>query len=123
MQVLHALFAAPFGRELVFKGGTSLAKAYAAVRRFSEDVDITRDIRAMARQRFRHGRLIRGHFRQRSSRRYSASAASIRAIDSRMEGACSGSSHSRSTKNPGTTRDSILAAPTAYSTSSSPSRR
>ena len=48
VQVLHALYAAPFGRELVFKGGTSLAKAYAAVRRFSEDVDITRDIRAMA---------------------------------------------------------------------------
>ena len=48
MHVLHALFSAPFGRELVFKGGTSLAKAYGAVRRFSEDVDITRDIRALA---------------------------------------------------------------------------
>ena len=48
VQVLDALFRASFGRELVFKGGTSLAKAYAAVRRFSEDVDITRDIRAIA---------------------------------------------------------------------------
>ena len=46
--VLHALFGAPFARELVFKGGTSLAKAYGAIRRFSEDVDITRDIRALA---------------------------------------------------------------------------
>ena len=48
VEVLDALFSASFGRELVFKGGTSLAKAYAAVRRFSEDVDITRDIRAIA---------------------------------------------------------------------------
>ena len=48
VQVLHAVFSAPFGRDLVFKGGTSLAKAYGAVRRFSEDVDITRDIRAVA---------------------------------------------------------------------------
>ena len=46
--VLHALFGAPFARELVFKGGTSLAKGYGAIRRFSEDVDITRDIRALA---------------------------------------------------------------------------
>jgi hypothetical protein len=48
VEVLDALFSASFGRELVFKGGTSLAKAYAVVRRFSEDVDITRDIRAIA---------------------------------------------------------------------------
>lgn len=48
VEVLDALFSASFGQELVFKGGTSLAKAYAAVRRFSEDVDITRDIRAIA---------------------------------------------------------------------------
>ena len=48
VEVLDALFSASFGPELVFKGGTSLAKAYAAVRRFSEDVDITRDIRAIA---------------------------------------------------------------------------
>ena len=48
VEVLDALFSASFARELVFKGGTSLAKAYAAVRRFSENVDITRDIRAIA---------------------------------------------------------------------------
>ena len=35
---LHALFEAPFGKDLAFKGGTSLSKAYGAIRRFSEDV-------------------------------------------------------------------------------------
>lgn len=30
-----------FGNHIVFKGGTSLSKAYAAIDRFSEDVDIT----------------------------------------------------------------------------------
>ena len=34
--------------DLTFKGGTSLAKAYHAIRRFSEDLDITYDIRAIA---------------------------------------------------------------------------
>ena len=45
---LHALYDAPFGGALVFKGGTSLSKAYGAIQRFSEDVDITYDIRAFA---------------------------------------------------------------------------
>ena len=45
---LRILFDAPFGNNLVFKGGTSLSKAYRAIRRFSEDVDITYDIRAFA---------------------------------------------------------------------------
>ena len=45
---LHALFDAPFGNDLAFKGGTSLSKAYRAIRRFSEDIDITYDIRAFA---------------------------------------------------------------------------
>ena len=45
---LHALFEAPFGKDLAFKGGTSLSKAYRAIQRFSEDVDITYDIRAFA---------------------------------------------------------------------------
>ena len=35
-------------QDLVFKGGTSLSKAYQAIRRFSEDIDITYDIRALA---------------------------------------------------------------------------
>ncbi len=38
----------PFGNDLTFKGGTSLSKAYNAIRRFSEDLDITYDIRAIA---------------------------------------------------------------------------
>ena len=36
------------GDHLVFKGGTSLSKAYNAIRRFSEDVDLTYDIRELA---------------------------------------------------------------------------
>ena len=45
---LHALAEAPFGQALTFKGGTSLSKAYGAIRRFSEDLDITYDIRTIA---------------------------------------------------------------------------
>lgn len=45
---LSALFDAPFARHLVFKGGTSLSKGYQAIERFSEDVDVTYDIRAIA---------------------------------------------------------------------------
>ena len=42
---LAVMFSAPFGEHLVFKGGTSLSKAFKAIRRFSEDVDLTYDIR------------------------------------------------------------------------------
>ena len=45
---LRALAQSPFGGELTFKGGTSLSKAYHAIRRFSEDLDVTYDIRAIA---------------------------------------------------------------------------
>ncbi len=45
---LDVLFDAPFAGHLTFKGGTSLSKAWHAIRRFSEDVDITYDIRAFA---------------------------------------------------------------------------
>ena len=45
---LSVLFEAPFGRHLVFKGGTSLSKVWRAIRRFSEDIDITYDIRGFA---------------------------------------------------------------------------
>ena len=47
---LAALFESSFGSHLVFKGGTALSKAYKVIRRFSEDVDITYDIRALAPQ-------------------------------------------------------------------------
>lgn len=42
---LSTLYAAPLGEHLVFKGGTSLSKAYQVIHRFSEDVDLTYDIR------------------------------------------------------------------------------
>jgi hypothetical protein len=45
---LSVIFESEFGPHLVFKGGTSLSKAYGAVRRFSEDIDLTYDIRAIA---------------------------------------------------------------------------
>ncbi len=45
---LSALFQSSLGEHLVFKGGTSLSKAYNAIGRFSEDVDLTYDIRALA---------------------------------------------------------------------------
>lgn len=45
---LEALFDSPIGNLLTFKGGTSLSKVFRVIDRFSEDVDITVDIRAFA---------------------------------------------------------------------------
>jgi hypothetical protein len=45
---LATLFASPFAEHLVFKGGTSLSKGYGVIQRFSEDIDLTYDIRALA---------------------------------------------------------------------------
>jgi len=45
---LWHLFTGPYADHLVFKGGTSLSKAYGVIQRFSEDVDWTYDIRAIA---------------------------------------------------------------------------
>src|ERR1700730_5893163 len=45
---LQHLFSRPYAEHLVFKGGTSLSKAYGVIHRFSEDVDLTYDIRAIA---------------------------------------------------------------------------
>lgn len=42
---LESLFAGPDCDHLVFKGGTSLSKVYRVIDRFSEDVDVTYDIR------------------------------------------------------------------------------
>jgi len=44
---LALMFGSDFGAHLVFKGGTSLSKAYKAIRRFSEDVDLTYDVRQL----------------------------------------------------------------------------
>jgi hypothetical protein len=43
--VLSVLFQSEFGSSITFKGGTSLSKAYGVIDRFSEDVDLTYDIR------------------------------------------------------------------------------
>ena len=48
VQVLATMFKSPFSDSLTFKGGTSLSKVYQAISRFSEDIDITYDIRALA---------------------------------------------------------------------------
>ena len=46
--LLDLLFRSPFGNHLVFKGGSSLSKGYQVIKRFSEDVDLTYDIRVLA---------------------------------------------------------------------------
>lgn len=46
--LLDVLFQSPFGEHLVFKGGSSLSKGYQIINRFSEDVDLTYDIRTLA---------------------------------------------------------------------------
>lgn len=45
---LQTVFGSELGPYLVFKGGTSLSKAYGIIHRFSEDVDLTYDIRTIA---------------------------------------------------------------------------
>lgn len=45
---LKQLYQSPFAEHLTFKGGTSLSKAYNAIQRFSEDIDVTYDIRVIA---------------------------------------------------------------------------
>ncbi|MBB3196721.1 nucleotidyl transferase AbiEii/AbiGii toxin family protein [Roseateles terrae] len=44
---LNAVFQTPIGQCLTFKGGTSLSKAYRLIDRFSEDLDLTYDIRQL----------------------------------------------------------------------------
>lgn len=44
---LGALFDSPLAADLTFKGGTSLSKAYKVIDRFSEDIDLTCDIRKL----------------------------------------------------------------------------
>lgn len=46
--LLDSLYQAPFGEHLIFKGGSSLSKGYQIINRFSEDVDLTYDIRVLA---------------------------------------------------------------------------
>ena len=44
---LAAVFESPIASQLTFKGGTSLSKAYRIIERFSEDIDLTVDIRRL----------------------------------------------------------------------------
>ncbi|CAN7422520.1 nucleotidyl transferase AbiEii/AbiGii toxin family protein [Variovorax sp. LjRoot290] len=44
---LGALFESALAADLTFKGGTSLSKAYKIIDRFSEDLDLTYDIRRL----------------------------------------------------------------------------
>ena len=47
VQVLRVLFQTEYTGDLTFKGGTSLSKVYRAIRRFSEDIDVTYNILAI----------------------------------------------------------------------------
>lgn len=44
---LRSLFESDLAADLTFKGGTSLSKAYKIIDRFSEDIDLTYDIRTL----------------------------------------------------------------------------
>ena len=45
--VLKAIFETPWAQALVFKGGTSLSKAWNLIERFSEDIDLAIDRQAL----------------------------------------------------------------------------
>ena len=44
---VDGLFKSAIGKHLVFKGGTSLSKGYGIIKRFSEDIDVTYDVREL----------------------------------------------------------------------------
>ena len=52
---IDGLFSSEFGKHLVFKGGTSLSKAYDVIGRFSEDIDVTYDVRELIPELVRDG--------------------------------------------------------------------
>lgn len=55
---LAAIYGSPLGSTLTFKGGTSLSKVYKVIDRFSEDVDLTYDIRELVPDLLRDGNPI-----------------------------------------------------------------
>ncbi len=55
---LAAIYASPIADKLTFKGGTSLSKVYKVIDRFSEDIDLTYDIRALVPDLLRDGNPI-----------------------------------------------------------------
>lgn len=52
---LSAIYSSPLSDALTFKGGTSLSKVYKVIERFSEDIDLTYDIRALVPDLLRDG--------------------------------------------------------------------
>jgi len=56
--VLSALYESDLASKLTFKGGTSLSKVYRIIDRFSEDVDLTYDIRELAADLLKQGNPI-----------------------------------------------------------------
>lgn len=52
---LDAIYSSALGNTLTFKGGTSLSKVYKIIDRFSEDIDLTYDIRALVPDLLRNG--------------------------------------------------------------------
>lgn len=55
---LSAIYESTLASNLTFKGGTSLSKAYRIIDRFSEDVDLTYDIRELAADLLQQGNPI-----------------------------------------------------------------
>lgn len=56
--VLSAIYESDLASKLTFKGGTSLSKVYRIIDRFSEDVDLTYDIRELAADLLKQGNPI-----------------------------------------------------------------
>lgn len=56
--ILSAIYQSKLADKLTFKGGTSLSKAYKIIDRFSEDIDLTYDIREIAPDLLRDGNPI-----------------------------------------------------------------
>lgn len=56
--VLSVIYKSPLNKKLTFKGGTSLSKVYRIIERFSEDVDLTYDIRELVPDLLKEGNPI-----------------------------------------------------------------
>ena len=52
---LGVIYRSPLAKTLTFKGGTSLSKVYQVIDRFSEDIDLTYDIRSLVPDLLRAG--------------------------------------------------------------------
>lgn len=58
---LNAIFDSSLAADLTFKGGTSLSKAYKLIDRFSEDIDLTYDIRKLIPDLAKGGTFLPGN--------------------------------------------------------------